>query len=125
MAVKADTIKAIFTNLLFLIGVILIVIGFIQATSITAKLAIFQKYPLNSYEETRCDFNSPNYPKPMIGETQATVDARTPDQIRLCEESIERDRKLQMVEDITRAIGFLTSGIVIAAIFRRFIFEKK
>lgn len=63
MSVKGETIKAIFTNLLFLIGVILMIVGFIRGTSTTVKFLVFDKYPLNSYEETRCDY--PQYSKPI------------------------------------------------------------
>lgn len=126
MTIKGESIKAIFTNLLFLIGVILIVVGFIRSTSTVVKFIVFDKYPLNSYEESRCEFNSPNYPKPVAveGESQP-VDTRTEAQIAECEESLEQDRKLRMVEDVTTSISFLISGIVISAVFRRFIFGKK
>ena len=126
MNVKGETIKAIFTNLLFLIGVILIVIGFIRSTSTVVKFIVFDKYPLNSYEESRCDFNNPNYPKPAVVEGESTpVDTRTDEQIEECKAALEQDRKLRMVEDVTTSISFLISGIAISAIFRRFIFGKK
>lgn len=126
MNVKGQTIRAIFTNLLFLIGVILIVVGFIRSTSTVVKFVVFDKYPLNSYEESRCDFNNPNYPKPVMveGETRPE-DTRTEEEIQECENALEQDRKLRMVEDVTTSISFLISGIVISAIFRRFIFGKK
>lgn len=123
MAVKADTIKAIFTNLLFLIGVILIVIGFIQSVSITAKLIVFESYPLNSYEENRCNNLTNTRPAPVLEKTATDSAQPTKEEIQQCKVDLEQDRKLRMVEDVTRAIGFLTSGIVISAIFRRFIFK--
>ena len=64
MNVKGDTIKAIFTNLLFLIGVILIVVGFIRSTSTFVKFLVFNKYPLDTYMENSCEY--PQYSKPVM-----------------------------------------------------------
>src|SRR3990167_7920317 len=50
---KTTIIKAIFTNLLFVIGVILMVIGFIRGTTTAVNSIVFEKYPLEQYEKTR------------------------------------------------------------------------
>ena len=55
---KAESIKAIFTNLLFVIGVILLIFGFIQGALTASRLVVFEQYPLNSYEETRCELEA-------------------------------------------------------------------
>lgn len=118
---KSSTIRSIFVNLLFLIGVILLIIGFVGGTSTVVKLFVFDKYPLNSYEETRCEMS--NYPVAIPEEkTPAKIDEA---QKQICLEGLEKDRKLRLVEDVTQAISFTVAGIFLTLVFKGFIFEKK
>lgn len=121
MAAKSNwssVVKTIFVNLLFLIGVILIVIGFIGGTSTVVKLAVFDKYPLESYEETRCEIAA----RPVMPEEAMPKDMQTSEK---CLERLEDDRKLKLVEDVTNAVSFSVAGIFLAMMFKGFIFEKK
>jgi hypothetical protein len=122
---KTTSIKAIFTNLLFVIGVILMVIGFIRGTSTAANSLVFPKYPLNQYEETRCQLEIPA-PAKIDNESTPIVDQKeTEMRKQQCEESMEYARKTKQVNDITQSISFFISGLAIALIFKRFIFTKK
>lgn len=119
---KSDTIKAIFTNILFVIGVILIIIGFTQGTLTITRMFVFDKYPLNSYEETRCEFES-GMSKPVIQDENATPlsDAEIKDRKEKCLVSLEYQRKVKKTEDIVGSITMLISGIALVYVFRRFI----
>lgn len=124
---KTAMIKVIFTNLLFVIGVILLVVGFVQATSTAAKLLLFDKYPLYTYEENRCDTMTigPTKPAQQEGTTPAEPDPQeTQRQKAKCLEQLEFDRKVKKTEDLVSSISFLVAGAALTVVFRRFIFEK-
>ena len=122
---KTENIKAIFTNLLFVIGVILMITGFVRGTSTIAKSLIFDKYPLNSYEETKCELGTA--PRVAYGEEIAgsankeTLEERE----EKCLESLEQSRDVQQTEDIAYSVSFFVSGLALAMIFKRFIFPAK
>lgn len=121
MAIKPEVVKSIFVDLLFVIGVILAIIGFVKSTSTIVKLAVFDKYPLPSYEETRCDLegliNIPGYSAKDIGETNTKKE--------VCLKSLESQRKLALVEDISSSTSLLVSGLFLTMVFKGFIFEEK
>jgi hypothetical protein len=112
---KATSIKAVFTNLLFVLGVILIILGASRGTSILVRLVAFEKYPLGYYPEARCRLA----PAPISenGEVMPKVDIN-------CEESLELERKIKLTDDVVNSVTFLVAGIVLALGFRRFIFES-
>lgn len=124
---KPETIKAIFTNLLFVIGVILLIIGFVQGTRTVVKLVVFNKYPLDTWEESKCD------QPPYGGLTPVPVtDMKFPQQTnqedlnkaqQKCEADREYERKVKVTEDIVGSITFLISGIALVYFFRRFILK--
>lgn len=118
---KPDTIKAIFTNLLFVIGVILTIIGFISGTSTVVKLAVFDTYPLASWEETKCD-QSPYVVTPLEGE-KSMVPADNPQMRDECKAGLERERKVKLTEDIVTSISFVVSGLSLIYFFRRYILK--
>jgi len=117
---KPETIKAIFTNLLFVIGVILLIWGISKAALTGARLVTFDKYPLAGYEETRCEYAS----RPVIEEKNVNV---SPDMLTAqrasCEESVERNRKTRQVEDIVQSIVLPLSGLALVYFFRRYILK--
>lgn len=119
---KSETIKAIFTNLLFVIGVSLIIFGFTRGVLTLAQLIVFPKYPLNSYEETRCEI-TPLAPE-LGGKTVAVT---KPEEIKAqkekCLESLEHQRKVKEVEDITASVSTLVAGAVLVFFFKRFILK--
>jgi hypothetical protein len=143
-SLKNSSVKAIFTNLLFVIGVILMVIGFVNGTTTAAKLAFFDQYPLHSYEENRCDNEAYLRSAPLelgIGKQDLQInDASTPAEIAAkkevfnkkmeaqkekCIKELDRLRKLKQVEDTVSSISFLVAGVALTLAFRQFIFGKK
>jgi len=119
---KTDMVKAIFTNVLFVIGVILLIFGFIRGTSTAVKLLTFDQYPLQSYEETRCE--SPYMSEALPGgEKSAPTESELTAQRERCLASLARDRQLKQTEDIVTSITTLVSGAVLVYGFRRFIFK--
>ncbi|MBP7859636.1 hypothetical protein KA001_01590 [Patescibacteria group bacterium] len=126
---KNEWIKAIFTNLLFVIGVILLIFGFVRIVVTGTYLFVFEKYPLDQYQETMCDTNyavSPIYApekgsEPLVrGETKEELLARK----AKCEKQLEIERKVRMATDVSVAITTAISGAVLVYFFRRFIFGK-
>ncbi len=122
---KADTIKAIFTNLLFVIGIILLIVGFTQGALAVTRIATFDQYPLPSYEETRCQFEFAR-PAPVL-EEQTSIpvvnEADLAKQQARCEESLANDRKLRQTEDIVTSVSMLFSGFLLVMSFKRFILK--
>jgi len=133
---KTELIKAIFTNLLFVIGVVLVIIGFAQGTQTVVKLLVMDQYPLPSYEETRCEVEQYSYaptaamvkePAMMDG-SEASNQAAAPssqemaDRFNRCQEKLEVQRQTKLVEDIVSAITMFISGTVLVIAFRKFIF---
>lgn len=119
-------IKEIFTNLLFVLGVILMVVGFVKGVSVVAKSIIFDKYPLDSYKETECDLR----PGPRAVLLQEEVaeplpEGKNVENKQKCLEKLEQSRQVEQVEDITSSISILVSGIVLVLAFKRFIFAGK
>lgn len=127
---ETETIRAIFTNVLFVIGVILAVFGFVYGVSTTSKILVFNEYPLQPYEETKCLYEP--YPSFIRYEdTQNNTDMipeeNKEESERLkaeCEATLERDRQIKMVNDVTTSVGLLTAGSVLVVAFRRFIFRS-
>ncbi len=122
---KAETIKAIFTNLLFVIGVIFVIFGFIQGTQTAVRLATFEKYPLQVYEETRCEYENdamrpidPTNGSPVPLNNDQLIDRKSK-----CESSLDYQRKVKQTEDIVVSITTLVAGAVLVLGFRRFIFK--
>lgn len=117
-------IKAIFTNLLFVVGIALMVIGFVRGASTISKIAFFDQYPLPSYEESRCEFGY--YPDPMLTSEAAEEQKKQMDeQKRKCQADVERGRSVQKVEDVTFSVSSFVAGIALALIFKQFIFQKR
>lgn len=121
------TIKAIFTNFLFVLGAILMVVGFVRGTSTIAKLAFFEKYPLEPYEEGRCEAGF--FPELVKAETQ--TDAQFEEtkkqqeaQRERCRQDLEHSRSVKKVEDTVTSISFFVAGLVLALLFKQFIWQK-
>ena len=123
---KTKIIKAIFTNLLFVIGVVLMVVGFVRGVSTVVKSAVFEKYPLNDYEETRCQIEASSRAVPLEGAIAEPLSEQEKKEIKAdCFKSLEQARKVKQVDDITYSLSFLASGLALTLIFKRFIFSKK
>ena len=122
---KSQTIKAIFTNLLFVIGVILLIFGFIRGSITLTRLVIFDKYPLQSYEETRCQIDLLPQPVSTDGKTQLLSQKESQDRQEKCTASLEHERKVRQTEDIVYSVTTLVAGFVLIVAFKRFIFSEK
>jgi hypothetical protein len=116
---KTDTVKAIFTNFLFVIGIILLIYGFVQGSLTAVRMITFEKYPLNSYEETRCNMEyfarSP--------EESAPSEAQIAAQRAECLESIDHDRRVRKTEHIVTSMTTFVAGALLVISFRRFIYK--
>jgi hypothetical protein len=127
---KTPIVKAIFTNLLFVIGVILMVVGFVRGTSTFSKLAFFEIYPLPGYEESRCEFGY--YMEPAVVKEDGTTAEQTAEakaeqekQKERCKQELERTRTVQKVEDVVSSVSFFVAGLALTIVFKQFIFQKK
>ena len=122
---KPEIIKSIFTNLLFVIGVVLMVVGFIRGTATIANSIAFDQYPLDEWQETRCSIDM-NYQDPALLPADAvpTETKESFEQRRIeCQRVLDATRRTKQVGDITYSFGFFVSGIALALGFRRFIFN--
>lgn len=116
---KPEIIKAIFTNILFVIGVILLIFGFSRGILTLTRLVVFDEYPLQSYEESRCELDFLR-PTPIKDETTPTLSEEELKERRSsCLSTLEHQRKVRMVEDLTTAFSTFVAGIVLVAIFKR------
>jgi len=119
---NTQKIKAIFTNLLFVIGVILVVVGFVRGVSTTIKTLMFEDYPLDSYEETRCELElSPRAVPDKINIDESLSKEEREEKRQVCLSGLKQARKVKQVEDITYSVSFLISGLALTMIFKRFI----
>lgn len=119
---KVEIIKAIFTNLLFVIGIVLLIIGAGKAVSTTVKLLVFDSYPLPSYEEQQCEFQDFRT-RPVMEDTPEPQET-DPAMLERCLENLEKSRQLRLVEDVSQATVMLISGVALVLIFRQFIFDR-
>lgn len=124
---KVESIKAIFTNLLFVLGVILTVIGFVRTSMFAVKVIAFDKYPLPEWEEARCVINPGPLPKfdTQDPQTKEIEERRAVEEEARCKISQETRRSNKIVEDSVSGITTFIAGVVISLIFKGFIFEKK
>ena len=120
-----NLVKAIFTNLLFVIGVILIIFGFVRGAITGTYLVIFDKYPLDQYQETMCETTYAT--RPLINDKDVNAEPNTQElkesKIK-CEAQTERQRKVNMARDVASSITTFISGAALVYFFRRFIFGK-
>lgn len=118
---KSNTIKAIFTNLLFVIGVILLIFGFTQGALTVTRSLTFPQYPLPSYEETRCQFE---FIRPALDESTVPMnDAELEDRQKRCEDTLVNERKLRQTEDLVTSISMIIAGLLLVISFKRFILK--
>lgn len=112
---KSEAIKTIFTNLLFVIGVALVIVGASRGILTIVKLAVFDKYPLDYYTETSCA----NRPVPVQdGEVMPKLEVN-------CTGLLDYERRLRLTDDIVNSTTMLLSGLILTLSFRRFILGKK
>ena len=123
---KPEIIKAIFTNLLFVIGVVLMVMGFIRGSSTVINSIVFDQYPLDEWQETRCSVDINYIEKPLEGMDSNSESPEALEERKVtCQQALNNTRKTRQVNDITYSFGFFISGIALALSFKRFIFNKE
>lgn len=104
---KPEIIKALFTNLLFVVGVVVLIIGFFKGSNTLAKSVFFEQYPLESWEESRCEMEP-------VGQGRITE----------CYKSVQTMRVTKKVEDSVSSVSLLVSGAVLVYFFKGFIFAQ-
>lgn len=118
---KPETIKAISTNILFALGVILVVIGFIRGSSAVVNSLAFNEYPLDEWQESRC-MEVGAFQSPLLLEKDQTAFLEAKEHFEQqkieCEKTLERVRRTKQVTDFTYSFGFFASGIVLAVLFK-------
>ena len=121
---KSETIKAIFTNLLFVLGVILLIFGFTQGALTTARIIAFDKYPLPSYEETRCEIE---FSRPLYIPEEESIAPLSEEELEMrrekCEQSLEQQRQINKVENVVTSVSLLAAGTLLVLTFKRFILK--
>lgn len=123
---KTKTITVIFNNILFVIGVILLIVGFWRTTSVVLKSAMFDQYPLQVWDEGRCDDPYVYGPVESMAEAEETIqrDEERVEELRQeCLSSLERQRSSKQVDDIAAASTLLISGAFLTIVFRRNLFS--
>ena len=132
MIKETSRISAIFSNILFVIGVILLIIGFFIGTHTLVKSIAFTQYPLPSWEENRCDHEMLYQIEPYMPFAEEKEAEEIPlslllaeqkqeqkQQIDKCLISVEQQRKTKQVEDAVGAFVLLTAGSVLVFVFRK------
>jgi hypothetical protein len=108
------------------IGVLFLIFGFIQGVTTSVKLITFDQYPLNSYEETRCQYMSSidSSLAPEIVNEKRPSQEDMDRQRNQCQEQLEFERRVRKTENITTSITTLVAGAILVISFRRFIFSS-
>jgi len=119
---KSETIKAIFTNVLFVVGVILLILGFVWGTTTAIKLVSFDQYPLPYYDETRCEMEYESFRFVPEG-AEKLSDEEAAERLSRCKSSLDYQRQVKQTEDIATAITTFVAGLVMVIIFRRYILK--
>ena len=120
---KIESVKAIFTNLLFVIGVISTIFGFIKGTLTLSKVVMFENYPLNQYEESRCVYAISVPEKPMPAPNDSNERDYTQKENTKCMLELEHQKKVKKADDVVVSITTLFSGIILILSFKKFIFK--
>jgi hypothetical protein len=120
---KTEIIKAIFTNILFVMGVGFAIYGFINGTLTVTRMLVFEKYPLESWAETRCDIDMLPYAVKEGTDVQLPQEDLDRKQAQ-CRQTLEEQRNIRKTENIVSSISALMVGVVLILSFKRFIFSK-
>ena len=128
----SDVVKVFFTNLLFVVGVVLLIVGFSIGANTLAKSLIFPQYPLKVWDETRCEYDM--WPVEDVSSSQAQQlspealeysNQQKKARLDSCQASIAQQRVTQQVEDSVTAITLLISGLLLTLFFKGFIKVSK
>jgi len=99
------------------------VMGFTRGVSTVVKTVVFDKYPLDSHEEIRCETEVPQ--RVISPEGDVIPKEKSEEDKQKCFDRLEQSRKVGQVEDVTNSISFFVAGAALAFTFKRFIFSKE
>jgi hypothetical protein len=117
---KANLIRTIYLYIFSGVGLSLFLIGIFMGIQYLVNITQFEKYPLQAYEETQCDYLYPGKPMPIMERSSIApsgVDMATPSaeevkrQEEQCVERTEIARKKKQVDEVTRTLAFLIIGL--------------
>lgn len=106
-------IPIIYYYLLSAVGMVLIIIGLFNTFNYVTGVTIYEKYPLNYGNETRCD-----YMPSVIKEENISQPTRED-----CLQGLEAERKKTQADDLKNAIAFTSIGILVFSL--HFYFARK
>jgi hypothetical protein len=112
---RTKNIMLIFLNFIYVLGIILTIVGFIQGLQTLAYSLLLDKYPANMYEDNCSRVNYPKPVDPPAVEKESQQDLA--DQKQECLSGLERQRKIKQINDATRSVGFLVAGVVLILLF--------
>src|SRR3990167_1487131 len=103
---KSHLIKTIYLYVVSVIGVIMIVTGFIGLVNTTVKLVVFDEYPIPYYTDFAKE------PTVVGAKDERSAEQKAEDE-RKAEERRDQARKEQMVNDLTNGIALTVVGTVL------------
>lgn len=116
MSGKRNLVMRVYLYIFMGIGLVMVSIGAFGLGQNVYKSALFPKYPLESYNESRCDYleNGP-YPTDPIMMGKGEVDTKmlieqNKQQAEKCRASLEEERKIKKVTDFYNSLILLGIG---------------
>ena len=106
---KPDLFQQIYLYLFLSLGLITLSIGIFLLSQNLVKRAFLPKYPLQSFEETRCD----SFALAPFDARLQTIDKKSPDfkkQKNLCLTRIKQERKVKKTIELTNALTLIGLG---------------
>src|SRR3989304_4054535 len=106
---KPDLFKQIYLYLFLTLGLITLSIGIFLLSQNLVKRFFLPKYPLQSFEETRCDFFAP----PPFDARLQTFNKESPDfkkQKKTCITRLKQERKVRKTIDLFNALTLIGIG---------------
>lgn len=118
MSISTQTITTFFMNLLFAIGVILMIAGFVFGFKTLSYTLFLDEYPLEPYEQDCWQYSRPV----MVDSPQLNQDATPPAQLSenpdpQCLSQITARRKVKQIENLTNSLGLFVAGIIVVLFF--------
>ena len=134
---KTTAITSIFSSILFVLGVILLIVGFFIGSSTVVKTLAFPNYPLPSWEENRCEYDMwyPAEPQLYLSEEVPQIERlelasslqkeQQEKKVAECQASVAQQRRTKQVEDGVAALTLVTSGMVLVLSFKGLFFAPQ
>lgn len=118
MSGKRNLVMRVYLYIFMGIGLVMVSIGAFGLGQNVYKSALFPKYPLESYNESRCDYlDHGSYPADpaFIGKGESEVDTKmlieqNKQQAEKCRTSLEEERKIKKITDFYNSLILLGIG---------------